>query len=299
VVYDKPDIEDQEFKNVPMYLMKMLDSLCSRYGYPIFPIIKQKLMDNESTKEKDLERFSQLTLKPRGWLESVKQQLPVDMSGEALPWWTYSSVEFMETVISQHTRVFEFGCGNSTLWWQKRVFQVISVDHDLEWVNKIKPNIKRPHYLFHKGSEFNSSEKGQLIYQEYLDSQPRVDFDYDKSKITRRGLNDVDFIGYAESILEQPGLFDCIVIDGMARRLCTYFAVKKLSDKGIIVFDNSNRSDYLEGYQYLVDQGFYQIRLSGTVPGASFPSCTSIFIKTIESIPKIVFKKPLFDIPEY
>ena len=48
-----------------------------------------------------------------------------------------------------------------------------------------------------------------------------------------------------------------IVIDGMARRLCPYFAVKKMSETGILTFNNSNSSDYLEGYKFLVDQGFY------------------------------------------
>jgi GR25 family glycosyltransferase involved in LPS biosynthesis len=299
VIYSKPTLDEQDFKSVPKYLMEKLDALCRRYGYPHFPIVENKLMDNKLLETKELERFTQLTLKPRGWLESVKQQLPVDSFGVALPWWTYPSIEFMETAITQHTRVFEFGCGHSSLWWQNRVFQVISVDHDQEWVNKIVPNIKRPHHLFHKGLGAQYSAEGQAIFQQYEETCPRADFEYDDVKITRRGLNDADFIGYAESILAQPGLFDCIVIDGMARRLCAHFAVKKLAENGIIIFDNSNRSDYLEGYQYLVEQGFYQIRFSGTVPGAAFPSCTSIFIKSIESLPKIVFKKPLFDIPEY
>ncbi|WNC71297.1 glycosyltransferase family 25 protein [Thalassotalea psychrophila] len=299
VVYRKPFIEEQDFNSVPKHLMEKLNALCSRYGYSNFPTIEKKLMTNESSVTNELDRFTKLTLKPQGWCESVKQQVPVDVSGDALPWWTYPSIEFMETVISQNTRVFEFGCGNSSLWWQKRVFQVVSVDHDLEWVNKILPNINRPHHLYHKGSGIQSSLEGQKIYQQYADRRPRGEFDYDDDKITRRGLNDIDFIGYAESILAQPGYFDCIVIDGMARRLCAHFAVKKLAKNGIIIFDNSNRSDYIEGYQYLVEEGFYQIRLSGAVAGAAFPSCTSIFIKSIESLPKVVFKKPLFDIPEY
>ena len=117
--------------------------------------------------------------------------------------------------------------------------------------------------------------------------------------MTRRGLNDKDFIDYADAINQVGGKFDCIVIDGMARRLCAYFALENLSDDGFIVFDNSNRSDYMEGYQFLVESGFYQFRFSGPVAGAPFPSCTSIFIKSLNSFPKVVFEPSMFNIPEY
>jgi hypothetical protein len=85
----------------------------------------------------------------------------------------------------------------------------------------------------------------------------------------------------------------------MARRLCAVFAVKCLSENGIIIFDNSNRSDYLEGYQYLIEHGFYQLRFSGIVPGATFPSCSSIFIKNLKGLNQIAFQPSMFNIPEY
>ncbi|MCU7375078.1 hypothetical protein PEC18_30740 [Paucibacter sp. O1-1] len=115
-----------------------------------------------------------------------------------------------------------------------------------------------PNIVFPRIALTEHSPNAQKIYETFVRNNPRTSFEYDSDKVTRRGLNDKDFISYASSILSQPGKFDCIVIDGMARRLCCYFAIQKLSDNGIIIFDNSNRSDYLEGYQYLIEQGFYR-----------------------------------------
>ena len=130
-------------------------------------------------------------------------------------------------------------------------------------------------------------------------SSPRDDFPYGRKKVTRRGLNDREFIEYANSINGYDGEFDCIVIDGMARRLCVRYAVENIKDNGIIIFDNSNRSDYLEGYQYLIDRGYHQLRFWGSVTGAGFPSCTSVFIRTIDPLSKVAYQPSIFGIPEY
>jgi GR25 family glycosyltransferase involved in LPS biosynthesis len=299
VHYDKQLLSYQDILGINIELRKELNQLCRKYGYDEFltdeehSIILQKKIDSDTRK------FSQLTLKPRGWTKSAELCMPVDASGNPLPWWTYSAIEFVESIITNNTRVFEFGCGNSSLWWQERVYQVISVDHDSVWVDKISKKISSPNVVFSRIALTEYSQTAQEVYDTFTSNNPKMSFEYDSDKVTRRGLNDKDFISYASSILNQPGKFDCIVIDGMARRLCCYFAIKKLSDNGIIIFDNSNRSDYLEGYQYLIEQGFYQIRFSGTVPGAHFPSCTSLFIKSLDAFPKVVFNKPAFNIPEY
>jgi len=85
----------------------------------------------------------------------------------------------------------------------------------------------------------------------------------------------------------------------MARRLCVRYAVENIKDNGIIIFDNSNRSDYLEGYQYLIDRGYHQLRFWGSVTGAGFPSCTSVFIRTIDPLSKVAYQPSIFGIPEY
>ncbi|MEO0405916.1 MAG: hypothetical protein AAF289_01060 [Cyanobacteria bacterium P01_A01_bin.135] len=249
----------------------------------------------------EVRMFAQHTLQPLGWLTAARARLPVDAAEEPLPWWTYPAIEFIATWVRPEMRVFEYGGGHSTLWWAERVQQVITVDHDQNWVTKVAGRLSSPHQITCVAANRRSRDAQTAIapYRDYFDRSPRTNFPYDATRITQRGLNDADFLGYVDTINQQPGLFDCIVIDGMARRLCAHAAVPKLKADGIILFDNSNRSDYLEGYQHLTRCGFAQIRLWGSVPGATFPSCSSIFLRDVRALPQLDFQPSLFDFPEY
>lgn len=290
---EKPKIDLAEFSYLPSDLLGELNALCRKFGYHEFKHVKA------FDKQNFLKRVEAQTLLPMGWLLSAEKEISVDQHGQPTPWWTLPAIEFMNSIVSNHWRVFEYGCGHSTLWWQQKVNQVIGVDHDPAWVQKIKPQLVERNKALLKEKGAPANNHALQFSDRYLKSVHKQNFDYDIEKITRRGLNDSEFIDYADSINQVGGKFDCIVIDGMARRLCTYFAVERLTTDGIIVFDNSNRSDYMEGYQFLVAQGFYQLRFSGPVAGAPFPSCTSIFVKSLSSFPKVVFEPSMFDIPEY
>lgn len=244
-------------------------------------------------------QYAQQTLQPLGWIESCKRELPVNATGQPLPWWTYPAIEFMNTIVKPDFRVFEYGGGHSTLWWSRLVARVTTIDHDRQWVDKITPSLNPPHEMRCIGAGEPHRDGAGELAESYFSTSPRDNFPYDADRITRRGLNDREFIAYADSINSYDQKFDCIVIDGMARRLCAWFAIEHLKDDGIIVFDNSNRSDYLEGYQHLINSGFRQLRFWGGVAGATFPTCTSFFIRTLNALPNEAYTPTLFGLPEY
>jgi hypothetical protein len=72
-----------------------------------------------------------------GWLRSLAAAVPVNQSGDAIPWFTYSSIDFLQTILKGEWRVFEWGCGNSTRWWAARVQSVLSVEDNPAWHAKI------------------------------------------------------------------------------------------------------------------------------------------------------------------
>lgn len=118
----------------------------------------------------------------------------------------------------------------------------------------------------------------------------------------RRGLNDERFIAYATHITNTDKCnagYDFIVIDGMARRLCTWVAKCHLKRDGVLILDNANRSDYDLAYELLAEAGFRQIPLWGLVPGANFMTCTSFFFRTLERLPSAEFASNSFQLPEY
>jgi len=61
----------------------------------------------------------------------------VSRTGTPLPWYTYPAVDFLDGKDLSGKRVLEFGAGQSTLWWAGKAAQVVSFEHDPEWVARL------------------------------------------------------------------------------------------------------------------------------------------------------------------
>ena len=178
-----------------------------------------------------------------GWLDSVRNGLPCDKKGNPLPWFTYPSIHFIENRLTSSFSVFEYGSGNSTLWFAKQVQQVVSLEHDLEWYDRMKPSF----------SAFDA-----ITYHH----------------------EDLEAGNYAGRIKEFSSAFDIIIIDGRKRIECAKNSLQALKQDGIIIWDNSDRDAYQEGYQFLMDNGFKRLDFWGLGPINSYSWCTSVFYRS-------------------
>ena len=126
---------------------------------------------------------------------------PVDAHGAPIPWITYPALEFLLQFDYSDSSVFEYGSGNSTLFWSGKAKDVISVETDKDWfefISRSKPN--------------NAS----VLLHDNID----------------------DFINL---ILKFDRLFDVIIIDSIKYRYAVIDnALIKLKPGGIIIFDNSD-----------------------------------------------------------
>lgn len=99
-----------------------------------------------------------------GWYRSYYAKQPVDNQGHAIPWYTYAAIHFLEERLKPTFRVFEYGCGNSTIWYSKRVSSVVAVEHDSDWVTRIAartpPNALVIHQPLHNGYVEEITEHG-------------------------------------------------------------------------------------------------------------------------------------------
>ena len=153
--------------------------------------------------------FSKKYLKPKGWFESRYLHKPVNRNGNPIPWMTYSSIHFInEKLKLKPMSVFEYGSGNSTLWFASRVENIISIENDAVFYNKM---IKKVNSI------------GNVSYE-------------------LRNLND----NYSSEILEYENAFDVLIIDGRERVQCAKNCIKSLKKEGVIIFDNSDRIKYKE-----------------------------------------------------
>lgn len=216
-------------------------------------------------------------LSRRGWFQSLSGE-PQDSSGP-VPWITYPATTMLLRIIRPDFKIFEFGCGSSTVWWSKRA-RVVAVDHNQQWVEKI--HVKAPNAIVvHRAMNCPTTRPGVLedFFQENYDLPVSGNMAHD----IEHGLLCREFTGYACKILDYPiGYFDLVVVDGMARVLTAWLAARQLGSDGIIVFDNSERWQYNAGYQLLIDAGFARLDFWGVGPVQCYEWCTSIFLRNTE-----------------
>jgi hypothetical protein len=175
-----------------------------------------------------------------GQWRSVRERVAVDANGGAVPWYTYPAIEYLSSFDFRDCDVFEFGSGNSSLFWASRARSVVSVEIDNEWFEAID-----------RKKESNQC----LLYRP-------------------------DAPGYVNALAEQGRPFDVIVIDGNWRDQCAQAAPRHLRAGGMIVLDNSDRILEQECATVLRAQGFIQVDFSGFGPINGFTWTTSVFLKT-------------------
>jgi hypothetical protein len=180
-------------------------------------------------------------LKDDGWFRSFREQRSVDANGNPIPWITYPAIEFLGKRINKKISVFEYGCGNSTLWWALRVEEIISVEHDKTWYDKFAPIVPKNVTMSHVALEYGGA--------------------------------------YAKKIAAYKKKFDIIVIDGRDRINCAVSSLNSIKNDGVIIWDNSDRKEYGEGIKLLQDNGFRKIEFIGICPIVNMKSETSIFYK--------------------
>jgi hypothetical protein len=247
----------------------------------------------------NIEELQRLFLQPSGWLRSQLEEAPVRADGAPLPWFTYGAIEFLHRVVRPGDHVFEYGAGYSTLWWQARVQRVCSVEHDAAWCDRLRARLAPNVDLQARGADAPASPGAQARLAPFFARPRRTAWSYEPERVVRRGLADEPFVAYAHRIAEAGGAFDFVVVDGMARRLCTYAAIEHVKPDGFVVLDNSNRSDYELAFTLLEEAGFRQIPFWGLVPGAAFQTCTSFFTRSMARLPTGAFVGNSFGLPEY
>ena len=49
------------------------------------------------------------------------------------PFYSPSAIRKIESLLNTNSRVFEWGSGISTIWYAKRVKELVSIEHDKTW----------------------------------------------------------------------------------------------------------------------------------------------------------------------
>ncbi len=86
-------------------------------------------------------RLSRLLWLDYGHLDSVITQASIDGAGQPVPWYTYPAIEYLRHLDFSTTTVFEYGCGNSTLFWGRVAREVVSVEDNRAWFDQMSARV--------------------------------------------------------------------------------------------------------------------------------------------------------------
>lgn len=131
---------------------------------------------------------------------TLESKIPEAADGSPLPWYTYPAIEYCNQINAEGCNIFEFGSGNSSLYWARKGAKVWCVEHDAEW---------------HATMARKSAHLQALMLQEEKD-------------------------GYAAAIGATGETFDIVIVDGMWRNESADAALPYLREGGLIILDNSD-----------------------------------------------------------
>ncbi len=177
-----------------------------------------------------------------GWFTAFDNQQAVDAANQPIPWVTYSFIDFIKTRLRKDLSIFEYGSGNSTLFYAKNVSRVVSVEHDEAWYKDI---VKQ------------KADNSEMIFTQL---QPNGE--------------------YAQKAKLLGEKFDLIIVDGRDRVNCCRYSVEALSETGVLVLDDSERPEYETARTFLKTRGFKELSFSGISPGLFYNKATSVFYKS-------------------
>jgi len=176
-----------------------------------------------------------------GWMQSLKEQKPIDKNGIPLPWMNFPVVRLLEERLTHDLNLFEFGSGYSTFFYASKVRTVTSVEYDKKWFDVVKSQ---------------APKNVKLIFKE-----KNVDGDY------------------CRVITSTEDQYDVVIVDGRDRVNCVKQSVSVLSPRGVIILDDSQREKYREGIEFSKKNGFSALNLEGLKATGTGIDRTTIFYR--------------------
>jgi hypothetical protein len=164
------------------------------------------------------------------WHKTLNKYQNITAIDLCLPWYNYGAINWVKNYIKKEMKVFEYGTGGSTLFYANSAYELISVEHNKSWYDKIvkyTETFKNVKIYLHEPEPINDIETCAFISQTFTE------------------YHNYSFEKYVKVIELYPdNYFDLVVIDGRCRPMCLLTSIKKVKKGGWILFDNSERLHY-------------------------------------------------------
>ena len=209
--------------------------------------------------------FDSVVVFPVWWKYQQKKNEPLKNDH---PWITFKAERFLRKILRKDMIIFEYGSGSSTLYFSRRAAQVISIEHHPVWFENVRQTLNEQFIrnvdcrLIEPETTAENQTTGYLSYHHLY-----------KNKC---------FESYVKSIDAFPDeYFDLVMVDGRARTECIAHAKNKIKPGGYLVVDNSEKTYYLNGNDFLFNEKEWKpFHFIGPTPYSFEFSKTSVFQKT-------------------
>ncbi|MGL5059414.1 MAG: hypothetical protein ACRC62_05475 [Microcoleus sp.] len=145
---------------------------------------------------------------------------PLEME---LPWISYGAIDFLDEYLKSDMKVYEYGCGGSTLFFASRVAEVTSIEHQELWCDRVRTKLQE--------------KSANHVNLQLVDCDLSQTPDFQNSRYAQ-------FVRGIEA--------DVILIDGLEdwstyhlRPMCFAIAETCIKKGGIIILDDSWRYTHL------------------------------------------------------
>jgi hypothetical protein len=112
--------------------------------------------------------FALLSLYRRQW-RSMRTGMSISPKGEPQPWYTFPAIDYLAGLDFSRKRVFEYGSGNSSIWWSQRCLELTAIENDrkfFDWMNsrgKLKARYVCDEVMRHYVERLNSPQDVIII----------------------------------------------------------------------------------------------------------------------------------------
>jgi len=190
---------------------------------------------------------------------TIKNWDCIDKNGNKIAWYTYPAIEYLNNFDFSQKSIFEYGSGNSSIYWANKAKDVTSIEHDKSWYEKVKSSFAPNQTLLHKDNNEQYENSISLVEKKY----------------------------------------DVIIIDGMRRSECSRvikdFLNKESSEGFMVILDNSDW--YKETSRYLREQlDLIEVDFHGFGPINNYTWTTSVFLSRNFNFKPINGNQPDFSI---
>ena len=166
-----------------------------------------------------------------------------------------------EEYIKDKNKVLEWGSGTSTIYFSKIVKQFVSIEHNMEWYNRISSQITdnvEYYYVAPHGFK-NDEELDKNVPDLLCRANDTVLVDGITHWKTRDGFDWHCGIEYIRKPLElEYRDYDVVIVDGRCRTMCAYIAKYLIKEGGYLIFDDFKSRTYYHGilkYYEVIDGG--------------------------------------------